>query len=56
MTDSEKARLYDKLVSIASKINDWGSLFHYQITIPAINNQTFEEALIAIKTSQPEET
>lgn len=49
MTDHEKARLYDKLVSLAVKINDWGSLFHYQITLFAMKNQTFEEALVAVK-------
>lgn len=50
MTDHDKAFLYDKLVSMSSRINDWGSLFHYQITIPATKNQTFEEALEAVKT------
>lgn len=55
MTDYEKALLYDKLVSISVKVNDFGSLFHYQITIPAIKNQTFENALQAIQISQQEE-
>lgn len=55
MTDWQKAQLYDRLMEHVIKINDWGHLCHYQITIPAIGNQTFGEALMAMKPIQNNE-
>jgi hypothetical protein len=49
MTNSEKADLYDLIMARLIRVNDWGSLFHYQITIPAMKKQTFEEALRSMK-------